>query len=473
MTDGFWRTQVVVAMSALVAAACSFAPKYVRPAVPVADTYKEAAGSDGWKPAEPNDQQTRGRWWEAYNDAQLSALEDQVAAQNQSLAAAAANVDVARALVREARAQYFPTVSAAPSIAKQRVSTGFGQSLGVIYTTYTLPVEASWEPDLWGRVRNTVQSTAFGAQAAVADRENVRLAVQAELAGEYFELRASDLLKQILDATVASYEEAAAVTRDRFNAGLEADEAVAQAETQLANARAQDADVGIARAQYEHAIAVLVGQSPSAFAMTPNAATTDVPGVPVGVPSTLLERRPDIAASERAVAQANAQIGIARSAFFPMLALTASAGFQNVTVADWFTWPSRVWAFGPSVVQTIFDAGARRAEVQRTHAAYDEVVANYRQTVLTAFQQVEDNLAAVRILADVIAQQDLAVAAAQRALDDANTRYTTGLDPYLNVIAAQAALLGSRQAAVNSRAQRLVASVQLVKALGGGWQQPF
>ena len=467
----FFRFAMTIAVVVPLASACNLAPKYVRPAITVPNSYKENNGQDAWKTAEPGDQQSRGRWWEAFSDRQLNALEEQATLGNQTVTAAAANVDVARALVRETRAQYVPTVTAAPAISNTRVSTGFGQSLGLDYTTYSFPVEASWEPDLWGRVRNSVRSRTFAAQASVADLENVRLAVQAELAADYFELRAQDTLKEILDATVVNYEDAATVTRDRYNAGLEADEAVAQAETQLATAQAQDANLAVARAEYEHAIAVLTGHPPSSFTLSASVLTVESLRVPIGLPSALLERRPDVAAAERAVAAANADVGVARSAFFPIVALTASAGFQNVSIADWFAWPSRVWSLGPSAVQTVFDGGARRAEVQRTRAAYDQVVANYRQTVLTAFQQVEDNLAAVRILAEVIARQEVAVTAAQRALADANTRYAAGLDPYLNVIVAQAALLASQQAVVNSRAQRVIASVQLIKALGGGWNR--
>jgi len=453
-------------------ASCVVGPKYVRPAEPVPAAYKEVStDSSGvnWRPAQPRDNAVRERWWEVFNDSQLNALEEMLAIGNQNIAAAAANVQVARATLREAHSQYYPAVTASPTIMNSRVSTGFGQSIGNTFTTYALPVEASWEPDVWGRVRQAVSSTAFAAQAAVADLQSVRLAAHAELATEYCELRAQDALIAVLDSTVTAYQEALAITRDRFLAGLENDEAVAQAEAQLEIAQAQAASLHVLRAQYEHAIAVLVGEAPSTFAIAETTSAIDRPSVPVGLPSELLERRPDIASAERAVAQANAQIGVAQSAFFPLLSLTGTAGVESLSVSSWFTWPSRVWSVGPSAVQSIFDAGLRRATVQQFRASYDQAVANYRQTVLTSFQQVEDNLAAIRFLAQAITRQNAAIQSAQRSLDAAETRYTSGLDPYLNVIVAQTVLLNSRQAAVNYRSQELVASVQLIKALGGGW----
>ena len=309
----------------------------------------------------------------------------------------------------------------------------------------------------------------FAAQASAADLENVRLSIQAELAVDYYELHAQDSLKRLLDSTVAAYQETLDLTQSHYKAGLDSDEAVAQAEAQLKAAQAQDTNLGILRAQYEHAIAVLVGQPASTFSLPVETLRVNAPGVPVGVPSELLERRPDIAAAERAVAQANAQIGIAKAAYFPNVLLSASGGLGNTSITDWFTWPSRFWSTGPSLVETVFDAGLRRATVQQFQASYDQTVANYRQTVLTAFQQVEDNLASLRILSQDIEQQDAAVEAAARSLREANVRYTAGVDPYLNVITAQTVLLNYQQAAVNFRMQQMVASVQLIKAIGGGW----
>jgi NodT family efflux transporter outer membrane factor (OMF) lipoprotein len=297
----------------------------------------------------------------------------------------------------------------------------------------------------------------------------VRLSAQADLAAYYYQLRAEDALKQLLDSTVSSYHEALDLSRNRYKAGLDSDEAVAQAEAQLSSAQAQDTNLATLRAQYEHAIAVLAGQPASEFSIAPAAFESRPPAIPVGVPSALLERRPDIAAAERAVAQANAQIGVAKAAFFPNLILTATGGFESTSITNWLTWPGRVWSLGPSLAQTIFEGGARRAAVQQYQAAYDQTAANYRQTVLTSFQQVEDNLAALRVLAQVIEQQEGAIQSGRRSLHDANTRYTAGLDPYLNVIAAQTALLTSQQAQVIFREQEMVASVQLIKALGGDW----
>jgi NodT family efflux transporter outer membrane factor (OMF) lipoprotein len=314
-----------------------------------------------------------------------------------------------------------------------------------------------------------VRANSFAAQVSVADLENVRLSAQADLAVDYYELRAQDALKEILDSTVSAYRESVELTRDLYQAGVGNDEAVAQAEAQLKATQAQDANLGVLRAQYEHAIALLTGQPASTFAVPAEALAAIPPLIPLGVPSDLLERRPDIAAAERAVAQANAQIGIAKTAFFPIVTLSASAGFQSLSIAKWLEWPSRIWSVGPSLAQTIFDAGLRRATVQQFQASYDQTVANYRQTVLTAFQEVEDSLAALKILTIVIAEQDSAIESAGRSLQEADVRYQAGIDPYLNVLAAQTALLADRQLAVTFRMQEMVASVQLIKALGGGW----
>ena len=337
------------------------------------------------------------------------------------------------------------------------------------YTDYSLPFDASWEPDLWGRVRNGVRANVFAAQASAADLQNVRLSEQAELAADYYELRAQDSLKEVFDSTVTAYQETLDVTRSLYRAGLATDEAVAQAEAQLKAAQAQDTNLGILRAQYEHAIAVLTGQPPSSFSLPAQSLRANPPAIPVGLPSELLERRPDIAAAERGVAQANSQIGVARAAYFPQILLSASGGFGASSIASWLTWPSRFWSVGPSLAETIFDAGLRRATVQQYRATYDETVANYRQTVLIAFQQVEDNLASLRILSQDIQEQDAAVEAARRSLEEVTARYKSGIDPYLNVISAQTILLNDQQTAVNFRMQQMVAAIQLIKALGGGW----
>ena len=456
----------------LLLSGCVVGPKYIPPAATIPPAYKELGVpnvSAAWKAAQPGDQASRGKWWETFNDGELNRLEERLNISNQNIAAAVAAVQSARAIVRQARAQYFPVVTAAPSITNARLSTAFGQTIGKTFTTYSLPVDVSWEPDLWGRVRSTVRANAAAAQASVADLENVRLSAQAELAADYYELRGQDALKKLLDSTVNAYQESLELNSAEYTAGLASDEAVAQAETQLRSTQAQDTNLTVLRAEYEHAIATLIGQPAAVFSIQANDLPPDPPNIPVGVPSELLERRPDIAAAERSVAEANAQIGIAKTAFFPNLILSASAGFQSISFAKWLEWPARVWSVGPGVAQTIFDAGLRRATVQQFQGAYEQTVANYRETVLTAFQEVEDNLAALRILDTVIQQQDSAIQAAKRTLDIAEARYNAGLDPYLNVIVAQTSLLANQQTAVTIRMQQMVASVQVIKALGGGW----
>jgi NodT family efflux transporter outer membrane factor (OMF) lipoprotein len=481
------RTVLLVALATLLLliAGCSLGPKYVRPPLPGPPAYKEIPPAEAnepglWRPTQPGDNTKRGNWWKVFNDPQLNALEEKANSSSQEIAAAADNFLAARALVREARSQYFPTVSTNPSILNSRPSpaqfgglnAGSSSAAGFSvksYTDYSLPFDASWEPDFWGRIRSTVRANIYAAQASAADLENVRLSVQAELAADYYELRAQDSLKELFDSTVTAYQDSLNLTLAQYQAGLCSDEAVAQAEAQLKAAQAQDTNLGILRAQYEHAIAVLIGQPASSFSLGPNALTASPPAIPPGIPSELLERRPDIAAAERSMAQANAEIGVAKAAYFPTVLLTAAGGFGNSSAASWFTWPSRFWSVGPNLAETILDAGLRKATVQQYRAMYDQTVANYRQTALTAFQQVEDNLAALRILSQDIDQQDAAVQAAARSLHEAEARYKAGLDPYLNVITAQTILLTDQQAAVNYRMQQMVASVQLIKALGGGW----
>jgi len=464
---------------------CTVGPKYVRPVVQSPPAYKELAkgaanGSDAFRTAQPKDGTSRGKWWEIFGDLQLNDLEEKANSSNQEIAAAVDNFLAARALVREARSQYFPTVIANPSIVNSHPNpgqygglvTGNSSASGFAvksFTDYSLPFDASWEPDFWGRIRNTVKANVYAAQASAADLENVRLTDQAELAVDYYELRAQDSLKEVLDSTVAAYQDTLDLTTSQYKAGLGNEEAVAQAEAQLKAAQAQDTNLGILRAQYEHAIAVLIGQPASTFSLRANPLGANPPAIPVGIPSELLERRPDIAAAERLVAQANAQIGVAVSAYYPNVTLSASGGLGSSSIADWFTWPSRFWSVGPSLAETIFDAGLRKATVQQYRASYDQTVANYQQTVLVAFQQVEDNLASLRILSLDIVQQDAAVEAATRSLQEATVRYKAGLDPYLNVISAQTIQLNDQQTAVNFCMQQMVASVQLIKALGGGW----
>jgi NodT family efflux transporter outer membrane factor (OMF) lipoprotein len=458
---------------------CTVGPKYHTPTVQTPGAYKEltpetAKDVDNWKVAQPSDAAIHTKWWEVFNDPQLNSLEDQVDVSNQNIAAAVANFFAARAVVREARAQYYPTVTTGPGITSSGLSrtemSGAAQvGAGTIVDQYTLPFDASWVPDLWGRVRNTVKSNVAAAQVSAADLENTRLIMHSEVASDYFELRNQDALKKLLDSTVIAYEESLRLTNVLYQTGIDSDEAVAQAETQLEATEAQDTNLGIARAQFEHAIAVLVGQPASTFSIAVQPLSTTPPPIPFGVPSQLLERRPDIAASERSVAQANAQIGIATAAFYPTLTLTAAGGLESTSILRWFTYPSRFWSVGSQFGETIFDAGLRKATVQQFRSVYDQTVANYRQTVLTAFQQVEDNLSALRILSQEIAQQDTAVQSATRNLTLATDRYRLGIDPYLNVITAQTTLLTNQQTAVNLREQQMAASVQLIEALGGGW----
>ncbi|MGA2966877.1 MAG: efflux transporter outer membrane subunit [Terriglobales bacterium] len=454
---------------------CVVGPKYNRPTMQAPETYKEATPDDlkkmdGWKVAQPQDSALHGKWWETLGEPQLNTLEEQVNISNQNVAAAFANFMAARALVRQARAQYFPTATVGTSVVRQhQPSSVTGTSGGTTYNEYSLPFDASWTPDLWGRVRNTVRANVANAQASAADLENTLLTAQAELAVDYFQLRGQDALKQLLDSTVVAYEKSLDLTKALYETGIDSDEAVAQAETQLEAARALDTNLGILRSQYEHAIALLVGQPASSFSIAVEPLKTPPPAIPLGVPSQLLERRPDVAASERLMAQANAQIGVARAAYFPTLTLSASFGFQTTNGSSWLTWPSRIWSVGPSISQLIYDGGLRRATVEQYRAQYDQTVANYRNTVLTAFEQVENNLSALRILSQEIQEQDTAIRSAQRSLDLATDRYRLGIDPYLNVITAQTALFSNQQTAVNLRIEQIVDSVQLIEALGGGW----
>ena len=455
---------------------CDKAPKYVKPSVATPAVYKEISPdafkeTKDWKFARPNDSEIRGKWWEMYNDPQLNTLEAQLNTANQNIALADANFRAARALVKESRSQYFPTVTTSPSIiaSRQSSATRSNFSAGRVNVNYTLPFDATWEPDFWGRIRNTVIASASEAQASAADLQNVRLTVEAELAFDYYQLRALDAEERLLQTTIAAYQQQLELTRVRFQTGIVSDEDVAQAETQLKTTQAQATDLGVARAQFEHAIAVLTGQPASTFTLPDSPLNAQPPAVPVGLPSQLLERRPDIAAAERRVAEANAEIGVTKAAFYPSLTLSAAGGFESTSIASWFTWPARFFSLGPTLSQTLFDKGRRRAATEVSLAQYDATVASYRQAVLTSFQEVEDNLAALRILSRELEEQNDAVASAQRALSVATERYKSGIDSYLNVITAQATLLTNQRTAVNLQMQQMTASVELIKALGGGW----
>jgi NodT family efflux transporter outer membrane factor (OMF) lipoprotein len=459
-------------------AGCNVGPKYHKPTVETPSAYKEIGD---WKIAEPKDETARGKWWEIFGDPRLNELEDQVNVSNQNIAAAAANFLVARAVVRQARSQYFPVVSVNPAITNQRQpvfggfggGSGSGSAVGGLttgsFTEYSLPFDASWQPDLWGRVRKNVQANVYAAQALAADLENVRLTMQSEVAVDYFQIRSQDAQKQLLDDTVQTFQDSLDIVRARFQAGLSSNEDVVQAETQLETAQAQDTDLGIQRAQFEHAIAVLVGKPTAEFSMAALPMAAGPPAVPVEMPSALLERRPDIATAERTMARANTQIGIAQAAFYPTVTLSGGTGLQSTSLADWFTWPSRFWSVGPALAQTLFDAGARRAVQQQAQASYDQTVALYRQTVLAAFQQVEDNIAALRILEHEVQQQDAAIRSSQENLSLATDRYKAGIDIYLNILTAQTTLLSNQRTALNLRMEQMVDSVKLIEALGGGW----
>jgi NodT family efflux transporter outer membrane factor (OMF) lipoprotein len=460
---------VLIAFLAAVLTSCTVGPKYARPSVPTApvNIYKEI---DGWKTAQPSDQLQRGAWWEIFGDPQLSVLENQLTASNQDLKVAQARFQEARALVRFNRASLYPTISTAPGIAAIRDS-GNRPYFPATHNTgdFVLPFDLSYEVDVWGRVRRTVAASREEAQATAADLESVSLSLHAELAYDYFELRSADAQKQLLDDTVNAYQESLQLTMNRFEGGAAPKSDVAQAQTQLETTRVQDTDIGVERTQFEHAIAILIGKPPAAFSLSPSPLHVQPPDISVGLPSQLLERRPDIAAAERRVAEGNEQIGIARAAFFPTILLSATGGFEGNSITNWFTWPSRFWAVGPSALETLFDVGRRRATSQGAIANYDATVAGYRETTLTALQQVEDNLAALRILEQEAKQQQTATANAQESLQIFTDRYIGGADPYLQVLTAQTIALQNERNDVDILRRRMDASVLLIKALGGGW----
>ena len=443
--------------------ACMIGPKYQRPATPAPPAFKEALPA-GWKEAQPNDGALRGKWWTVYNDPRLDALEDQVSISNQNVLAADAQFREAKAAVRVARAGLFPTVTTAPSAT--RSGTGVASGVGQFYT---IPIDLTYQIDVWGSIRRGVAANSAIAQASAAQLENARLLYQAELAADYFQIQGLDASQLLLDATVKSYERSVQLTQDRYDGGVASMGDVALAQTQLETARAQLTDLGVPRAQFEHAIAVLTGKPPSDLSIPAGSNKSPPPASLIGIPSTLLERRPDVAAAERQVVAANEQIGIAKAAFYPSLAFSASAGSQTTAILDLLTWPSRFWSVGPQLAETLFDAGKRHAQVKLTQSAYDATVANYRETVLTAFQQVEDGLAQLRILSEEAEITDRAVKFAQQSLEIATDQYLGGLTNYLQVITAQNSALQNQLAAVDILARRKVASVSLIQALGGGW----
>jgi NodT family efflux transporter outer membrane factor (OMF) lipoprotein len=453
-------------------AACSVGPDYVRPAVETPAAYKEAGN---WKPAEPKDDVNRGKWWEVFNDPLLNQLQEQVDISNQNLAQAEAQFRQALALLQSARAGYFPSVTGGVSTTRSRASATTIATPSVapvsrgVVTNYNLPFQASWEADVWGKIRRAVEANEAGAQASAADLAATRLSAQAALAQSYFQLRALDAQHLLLEDTVAAFAKSLKLVQNQYAAGVVAKADVVQAQTQIKTTQAQAIDIGAQRAQFEHAIAFLVGKPPSELSIPRQPLEPAVPPAPIELPSELLERRPDIAAAERRMAQANAQIGVAKAAYFPALTLSASIGYQSATMADWLTAPSRFWSFGPAIAQSLFDGGLRRAQTAQAIAAYDASVAAYRETVLSGFQQVEDSLATLRILEQEAEVQGEAVNLAEQALALALNQYKAGTVNYLTVVVIQAAALANQRTAVDILSRRMSASVQLVTALGGGW----
>jgi NodT family efflux transporter outer membrane factor (OMF) lipoprotein len=453
----------------LLLAGCTVGPNYRRPAAAVPATYKEV---ENWKQAQPNDQNLGRNWWEMFQDPQLNALEAQVNVSNQNLKAAEAQYTQARAAVRYYRADFFPTITGGASATRNRISNNRPASVvanGTTYNDFQIPLELSYEVDVWGRVRRNVESYREQAQASAADLATVNLSMHAQLALDYFQARTLDAEEQLLNLTVTQYEQALALIQSRYAGGLASDVEVQQAQTQLETTRAQAIDVGVARAQYEHAVAILIGKAPADFSLAALPLTAPPPPIPAGLPSELLERRPDIAAAERRMASANAQIGVATAAYYPTISLGATGGFESGVITTLISGPSMLWSAGGSAVEPLFDAGRRRANLDQAKAAYDQTVANYRQTVLTGFQQVEDNVAALRILENEAQVQAKAVVAAQKYLELANTRYKGGVTSYLEVTIAQSAALTDELTAVNILGRRMVDAVTLVQALGGGW----
>jgi NodT family efflux transporter outer membrane factor (OMF) lipoprotein len=483
---------LVLAGCGLAVAGCVVGPKYHTPAAPVPTIYKEAPAdssqAEEWKVASPQDAMRRGKWWEMFNDPELNALEEQIDAGNQSIAQAYESYMAARAVVQQARSQLFPTATTTPNVTRSRSSANLGGGTGStgsagttaaqnvsagasITNFFSLPADVSWEPDLWGRIRNTINQQRYAAQVSAADLENVRLSQHSTLAQLFFELRGQDALQDVLDATVAADRKAVDYARAQYETGIGDRISLVEAQTALQTAEAIAIGVGLARAQFEHAIAIVLGKPPAEFSLPRKPLDAVAPVVPAGVPSQLLERRPDIAAAERLMAEANAQIGIATAAYYPTVTLSASAGFESTSFLKWLAWPSWFWSIGASAAETIFDAGLRRATVRQFTALYNANVASYRQTVLTAFQQVEDFLAAERILAEQTRKQQEAVASAQEFFRLEYGRYQTGIDPYINVLTAQTTLLSAQQQLVSLQTQWMTSVVQLIAALGGGWDR--
>jgi len=491
-------TAAALSTTAVLLAGCRVGPKYVKPVVPPPPAFKESApaaysGSlpGTWTPADPKDAQLKGKWWEVFNEPELNALEDQVDINNQNIAQYFQNFMAARAVVRETKSQQYPTVSVAPSYSRQRTpgtlknavstsasgtgTTGTGttstvaSNSGTTSTVLSLPFDVSWEPDLWGRISSQVRENQFAAQVSAADLENERLTEQASLAEFYFELRGQDALQDLYNRTVEADQKIVDLTKALYETGVDSEASVVEAQATLQAAQATAAGVATNRALYEHAIATLIGKPASSFALPIKNLSTPVPPIPIGLPSELLERRPDVAAAERTMAEANALIGYEKSLYYPTISLTGSGGLESSLITSLFSTPALAWSTAGTATETLFDAGLRRATVDQYQAQYSADVAIYKQTVLTAFQQVEDYIATLRATSQQIIRQDQAVSSAQRSLDLETARYETGIDPYINVLSTQTTLLTDQTSQITLRVSEMTAAVQLVQALGGGW----
>ena len=492
-----WTRGLLLAVLAAAAwtTGCTLGPKYhaPKPPAPPEANYKESTvnfqDAPGWKVANPQEAMLRGKWWEIFKDPELNALEEQVNINNQNIKEYFENLMEARAVIREARAQYWPTVTTNPAFQRSRASgtlantfnttggngttttTGQATSSGQQSTIWSFPIDVSWVPDLWGKIRNEVRQAQYAAQVSAADLANETLTEQASLAEYYFEIRGQDALQKILDETVQADQKAVDINKAGYESGVTDYISVVEAQTTLESAQSQAINVKVARAQYEHAIAMLVGKMATDFSIPVKPELTNPPPIPVGVPSQLLERRPDVAAAERTLAEANATIGIGYGAFFPNLTLSAAGGLESSSFTKWFTWPSRFWSIGPTISQTIFNGGLYRAELNQYTAAYNSDLAAYRQTTLVAFEQVEDYLAAVRLYSQQVERQQEAVKHAQEFLNLEMGRYETGIDPYVNVVTAQTTLLSNQQTLATIMVEQMTSAVSLIEALGGGWDQ--
>lgn len=470
------RAGAVLALCAALSA-CAVGPDYQRPTLDVGADYKEGQGEvPGWKQAQPRDEADRGEWWRVYDDATLNDLVTRLNASNQTIAQAEANYRQALGLVRGARAGFFPTVGAGAGLTRSGNGGGSGSSSSStgsggsnVSNQYSLTGNVSWELDVWGRVRRSVESSEASAAASQADLAATRLSAQASLVQAYLQLRVLDEQKRLLDATVAAYEKSLQLTQNRYNVGVAGQSDVAVARTQVESTRAQSIDLDWQRGQYEHAIAVLMGQAPSHFVLPPATFNVQLPQIPVGLPSELLERRPDVAAAERRAAAANAQIGVAQAAWFPSLTLSANGGFRNGQFAELLTAPARFWSLGPALAMTIFDGGARQAQVEQARASYDAQAAAYRQAALTGLREVEDYLIQLRVMESEQIVQRRALESARESLRLIQNQYKAGLVDYLSVAVLDATALSNERSALSLYGNRLVASVNLIVALGGGW----